>query len=424
VSTSPSPDSVVLIRQALDDYFHDRLRKVADLAAEHHRGAGDDDTTADRAARAVLWSDLTDLGVLRYELPVGLGGMELGLRAAVAVAERLGRHDCGEPYLGTTFALDLLAAGGDPGRQWRERLAREGAAVAVAARSDGSGPYAAGPDALELQDHAPGRTGVVALRCFVHAPATCRELLLVGTHDGREVAVLVPRDDPGVSVRRHDDLGQGDLHTVVALGARVSDDRLVLLAEDGFATALRRARVRQAAYLLGLARGAVEVALGHVSRRSQFGRSLLDFQATGFLLAEQRMRIEAGLALVDEAVAAFPPVGSAAGDRAGDDDRGVGAVRCATPDAAVLAAEALVLASETAVRATRQAMHLHGAAGFREDRAGQRYYRRAVVASVRFGTLSELRREISDLLTRLDHLFPPTVCPALAEPTGNGPPRC
>src|SRR5699024_6155197 len=73
-------------------------------------------------------------------------------------------------------------------------------------------------------------------------------------------------------------------------------DRLIGQEGAGFLLAMQildHTRVGIAAQAVGLAQGALEVALGYVQEREQFGRPIADFQGLQFKLADMGMKIEA-----------------------------------------------------------------------------------------------------------------------------------
>jgi alkylation response protein AidB-like acyl-CoA dehydrogenase len=57
--------------------------------------------------------------------------------------------------------------------------------------------------------------------------------------------------------------------------------------------AIARARIRHAAYVYGLGRGALATAAAHTSRRKQFDRALREFQSIAFRLAAAHVELEA-----------------------------------------------------------------------------------------------------------------------------------
>jgi alkylation response protein AidB-like acyl-CoA dehydrogenase len=225
----------------------------------------------------------------------------------------------------------------------------------------------------------PGR--VSAVRRFVGFAPDVDELLLAGVRpDGRTVLLLVPGAHEGLSWHRHDDIGRGDFHQV-EFGGVPWDDAVDLggpRAEALWADVLLRARVRHAAYLLGLADAALTGTSEHLRRRRQFGRSLASQQAPAFRLADAATELEAVGLLVQE-TAWLADTGG---------------------DARLAALESLACAAELARRVAREAVQLHGAVGMTEEHDAQLFYRRAAVDSLLLGRPTELRRLAAPILAR------------------------
>jgi hypothetical protein len=146
------------------------------------------------------------------------------------------------------------------------------------------------------------------------------------------------------------------------------------------------ARVRQAAFLTGLAERAVADTREHVMRRRQFGRALLDVQSVAQRLARSAAQSRAAELLVHYA-----------------------AWRCDTRRGAEpAAAQALAAAAELALSTTRLSIQLHGARGMVADGAPAAAYRIALAEAARLGTASQLWREAGrrTLTSRLTVLAP------------------
>ncbi|WP_432994346.1 acyl-CoA dehydrogenase family protein [Dactylosporangium sp. CA-233914] len=179
---------------------------------------------------------------------------------------------------------------------------------------------------------------------------------------------LVLRDHPTVSLRRHEETGRGELYHV-----RFDATPATFLPE--FLPA--NARIRQAAYLVGLSQGALDLAVERAKQRRQFGQPIGRFQALAFRLAELSIRIDAARLLTR--------------DTARDADHG--------RDVRLTAAHSLSLAAELARTVTTTVMQVHGAAGMADDSDAQLFYRRAAVESLRLGSPTQLRTEVAPLLT-------------------------
>jgi short/branched chain acyl-CoA dehydrogenase len=200
-------------------------------------------------------------------------------------------------------------------------------------------------------------------------------------------AIIVPQEAPGFT------RGPG----YEKLGWRASDQRQ-LYFEDcrvpfentlgrrgrGFAQFLQilvAGRVAVGALSVGLAQACLDAALARAKERRQFGRSISEFQAIQFKLADMAMEVEIARNMVLKA-AWMKDVGRPFGREA---------------------SMAKVFASETAKRAADQAVQIWGGEGFMEGSAVARYWRQVKINEIGEGT-SEINRQIiaRGLLTQED----------------------
>ncbi|MET9853366.1 acyl-CoA dehydrogenase family protein [Streptomyces sp. NPDC006450] len=254
--------------------------------------------------QAAVWATLAESGAISETHDV------------LPVCELLGETLYRGPYLDTVTALDAFAA--LPATPETEDLV----------------------DALRHGDLAVALAGPD--RRFVRCADQADLLLTVD----EERFSLMELDDPNIRLREHEDLGRGGLFTVTA----PPDTPLVAtgrLADP--TTVFSRSHSRQAAYLTGLCRGALDLGVTHARRRILFGAPLGSHQHPAFRLAALSARLEAVRSLLYR------------GDR---------------PN------QALGLAKELAVDTTTEVLQLHGASGLLDEDDAQLFYRRALTESV------------------------------------------
>jgi short-chain 2-methylacyl-CoA dehydrogenase len=197
--------------------------------------------------------------------------------------------------------------------------------------------------------------------------------------DGRPelTALIVPQGTPGYRVGPpYEKLGwrASDQHPLYFEDCRVPQENL--LGERGagfrqFLQTLDGGRVAVAALSVGLAQACLDEALSRAKQRRQFGRSISEFQAIQFKLADMAMEIELARNLVLKA-AWLKDMGRSFGREA---------------------SMAKVFASEAAKRAADQAVQIHGGEGFMEGSAVARYWRQVKINEIGEGT-SEINRQI------------------------------
>jgi len=184
-------------------------------------------------------------------------------------------------------------------------------------------------------------------------------------------AFVVHADDPGFVVgTKERKLGikgspTGEIHFE---DCRIPAVRMIGEPGTGFATAmatLDHTRPTIGAQAVGIAQGALDVAVGYVKERKQFGKKLAEFQSLQFMIADMAMEIEAARTLVYQAAAAA---------ERGDDNR------------TFLAAAAKCLASDVAMKVTVDAVQLLGGAGYTRDFPVERMMRDAKITQIYEGT--------------------------------------
>ncbi|MDF9815301.1 acyl-CoA dehydrogenase family protein [Streptomyces sp. SPB162] len=315
---------------------------------------------------------LADLDLFALELPDSASGLAMGLTYAVPVCEELGRRAAPDAYRSGVLLADLVQSPEAVAPEPRspavdDLLPLLAAGKATAGLAAGAGVTAT-PTAAGWELHGD---------CALPQPPPGAAFHLVPAHHaGTRVLAAVAAGSPGLTgaATRRDGVGELRLRQVTAYAVSAP-----LLDRDGVPSPLLiRARIRQAAYLLGLAAGAHRLALARVAARRQFGRAIGENQAVAFPLAEQYAHLEAVRLLVHEAA------------WQSDTDR----------PAAVGATQSLAYAAELALRVTALAVHLHGAAGITTASAVQHYYRAAAVEAARWGAPTSLWQEAGALRLR------------------------
>ena len=184
-------------------------------------------------------------------------------------------------------------------------------------------------------------------------------------------AFVVEKVDPGVSFApKERKLGVKGSPTREVLfdNVRLPGDRLVGSPGTGLQLALRtldHTRVTVGAQAVGIAQGALDIALAYVKDRTQFGKRIADFQGIQFMLADMAMKLEAARQLVY--------VAAAKSDR--EDE-----------DLSFFGAAAKCYASDVAMQVTTDCVQLLGGAGYTRDFAVERMFRDAKITQIYEGT--------------------------------------
>jgi acyl-CoA dehydrogenase len=141
----------------------------------------------------------------------------------------------------------------------------------------------------------------------------CELLIVMGVSDPdaerhrRQSMILVPRDTPGVEIRRsttvlgYDDGPHGGHAEIVYDDVRVPVENLLGEEGDGFRIAQERlgpGRIHHAMRAIGMAERALDMMIERTMGRSTFGRPIADHGVVEHWIAEARVRIEQARLLV------------------------------------------------------------------------------------------------------------------------------
>jgi butyryl-CoA dehydrogenase len=190
-------------------------------------------------------------------------------------------------------------------------------------------------------------------------------------------AFLLEPEMPGFKIGRHEDkMGQRSSPSVEILlnDCQVcSENRL---GDEGQGlkialSALDNGRIGIAAQAVGLAQGALEESVKYAKARKAFGKSIGEFQAIQWMLADMHTEIEAARGLLHQA-AFLKDNGGKMGSAS---------------------SRAKLYASEMVNRVAYKAVQIHGSLGYSRESDVERMYRDARVISIYEGT-SEVQRTI------------------------------
>ena len=152
----------------------------------------------------------------------------------------------------------------------------------------------------------------------------------------------------------------------------VPGDALLGKEGDGFIDAMRvldGGRISIAALGLGMAQGAYEAALKYSKQRQQFGKSISEFQAIQWKLADMATEIDAARLLTMRAAA----------------------MKDAGMKTTLESSMAKLYAGEIAVKCANESVQIHGGYGFIKDYPAEKFYRDVKLCTIGEGT-SEIQR--------------------------------
>lgn len=292
---------------------------------------------ADGGISAERWRDIAGLGWFGLGIPEEQGGAGYGVIAEMLLAREIGRHAVSPSILATIVSAHLAA---EADSDLLTGLLAGGWRVAFANR------LCAGSDEYHLID-ACGANCLLAI--------------------------------DGLQARLFDAAAFGDVRSVVSLDdavtlkrARLAVDAQPLLQDAGGRLA-QRASLHNSAQLLGVAEGALKLAVDYAGMREQFGQAIGSFQAIKHRCADMAVRAESAYAQTFFAGLSY--VGG-------------------QPDAYGQIAAASVISARAALANARSCIQIHGGIGFTAECDAHVFLKRAHL----LGRLGGERRWIREAL--------------------------
>jgi hypothetical protein len=328
---------------------------------------------------------LAGLGILGAILPENLGGSGLSYPEYVVVMEELSRVDGSIGlFLAAHHSLCLnhINLIGNEGQKLRyiPELASGLKIGAWSLTEPGSGSDASAACTTAVRD---GRHYVLnGTKCFV-TNATFAQVFVVmavtdrAAREGGISAFIVDSGTPGFAIGKKENklgLRASETASLILEDCVVPAENLLGSEGEGFIDAMRvldGGRISIAALAVGMAQGAYEHALKYAKTRKAFGRTISDFQAIQFKLADMATEIEAARLLTLKA---------AERKQAGHKT---------TKESSM----AKLFSGEVAVRVANEAVQIHGGYGFIKDFPVEKYYRDVKLCTIGEGT-SEIQRMV------------------------------
>ena len=197
-------------------------------------------------------------------------------------------------------------------------------------------------------------------------------------------AFIVERGFPGFAVgKKEDKLGIRASSTTELIldGCEVPEENMLGPLGQGYKIAietLNEGRIGIGAQMIGVAAGALGVALDYTRERKQFGKALSDFQAVQFQIAQAATELEAARLMVYNAAR----------------------LKDAGHDIAREGAMAKLYSSQVCERVTSLCVELLGGYGYTKDYPVEKFYRDAKIGTIYEGTSNMQLQTIAKLLLR------------------------
>src|SRR5438874_1484662 len=328
---------------------------------------------------------LSELGMLGAIFPEEYGGAGLSYIDYVNIIEELGVVDSG---IGLTVAAHnslctghIYLAGNDAQKKkWLPKLTSGEWIGAWGLTEPGSGSDASGMRTVAVKD---GDEWVLnGTKNFITNATYADVSVVLAVTDRSDqkhgiTAFAVEMDRKGIRPgKKENKLGMrvSDTAELVMEDCRVPSSNILGKIGYGFIDAMKvldGGRISIGALAVGIARGAYEAARDYSKQRQAFGKSISDFQAIQFMLADMATEIDAARLLCYRAAT----------------------IKDAGEKVTQASAMAKLYASEVAVRATEKGVQIFGGYGFIKDFPAEKYYRDVKLCTIGEGT-SEIQRMV------------------------------
>ncbi len=341
-----------------------------------------------------IWRKACENGFVGTFIQEEYGGAGLGFFEHSLIAEEFWRVDpgCGQAVLSTTFGSEMIQAFGSEElkKKYLPPLVNGKAIMGFGITEADAGSDAA---AIKTKAEKKGDKYIINGSKMFITNGTLAQYLLVlcltnpdekNSHK-RHSAILIDTSSPGYEATKiHGKMGirASDTAEISLSNVEAPIANLVGREGNGFHQLMdffNKTRNHVAAQGVGVAQGALELALAHIKKRKAFGGTLSRLQGIQFMIAEMATRIESARSLYWRAAYSV--------------DKG-------KPDPTLISM-AKWNAGDTAVYVVNQALQLHGGYGYIAEYDIQRFYRDAKIVEIYEGS-REVEKSIiaNDLIKR------------------------
>ena len=191
-------------------------------------------------------------------------------------------------------------------------------------------------------------------------------------------AFIVEKGAPGFTFGKKEDkfgIRASSTRELIFTDCKIPKENLLAKEGMGFIVTMRTfdmSRPGVASQALGIAQGALELAVKYAKERHQFGKSISSFQGIQWMLADMATEVEAARALVYSTARMV--------------DAGI-------KDVAKASAMAKMFASDVAMKVTVDALQIFGGYGYMRDYPIEKYVRDAKITQIYEGT-NQIQRNI------------------------------
>jgi len=365
-----SEEQSMLLDTAVE-FFRDKspVSKVRDLML------------SDQGYEPDVWQEMVALGWTGLAIPEAHGGSDLGLAAAVTIAEPMGRHLSATPWLPTQLFIQGVLAAGEDLRSELLPAVLEGA-IGTVALSETEGDWDLDGARLAMRKSMDG-VSLTGTKTFVLNADVADYLLVSGELDGDPaLAVLSKAQLPSGAVQRETVIDETRRSFELKLeDISIPAERVI----EGAGAVAALTGIRNAALLLisaesagGIA-GALEVIVDYLNTRTAFGRKIGSYQGLKHPTVDILVGLERSRSHVYHAASLIE-----AGQASEQIEVALRMAKAESSDAYAFAGD--------------RGIQFHGGFGFTWECDAQLHLRRALWAQYAFGDAIHHRRHLAEAL--------------------------
>ncbi|MEW6614806.1 MAG: acyl-CoA dehydrogenase family protein [Thermodesulfobacteriota bacterium] len=361
-------DEQIMVRDMVSRLAREKIQAIAIEAERRH------------SFDPKLLKILGENGLLSLLLPVELGGANADLTTCCLTVEELSRVDgsVGISYATHTTGVFFIVdwASQEQKERYYRKIAQEGAYFGVALTEPNAGSDAA---SIKTRAERSGQNYIINGNKILITNAGVAHVFLVfavtgpGMRDKGISAFIVDRDTPGIKFGKEEEkmsVVGSSTRELIFDNAQIQAQNLLSDEGTGFKivmTEFMKSRLLVAAMALGIARGGLDEAVRYAKERTQFGKTISEFQGIQFMIADMVMNIEVAKRMI------YTTSESIGHGKAGK-------------ELAPFAAISKCFASDVAMKVTTDAVQILGGYGIIKEYPVERMMRDAKVTQIIEGT--------------------------------------
>ncbi|MBM9531960.1 acyl-CoA dehydrogenase family protein, partial [Desulfoprunum benzoelyticum] len=320
-----------------------------------------------------------ELGLLNPLLPEEYGGTGMPVSTLALVLEELAKACAATALLliAQTDGMLPIIHGGSP--ELKERFLRPFAGESKLLTALGATEPNAGSDLLGMKTRAvrQGDTYVInGQKCFITNGSVADIIVVYAMTDPDKkakgmTAFVVEKGTPGLIYGRNENkMGmRGSINSELFFeNMEVPTANIIGVEGGGFKNLMETLTINRifcAAQAVGIAQGALDIAIKHTQNRVQFGKSLAHLAPVQFMIADMATAVECSRLLTRKAARLVD-----------DNDR----------EAVLYGSMAKTMASDTAMSVTTDAVQVLGGSGYMKENHVERMMRDAKLTQIYTGT--------------------------------------